>query len=113
MNKPTLTHEQARAIDLAKMFAFNIPTIIENVSKGKPFANPKYSALERLDIYTIMSALVNGYEIEKSPEEKLREYFNEANVLIPVSKTHYQLGVRDAVRKTVDILGITIEGINE
>ncbi len=55
----------------------------------------------------LMRALVIGYEIEKSPEEKLREYYESFN-----AKIMEHVYARTAIRTTLDLLGITIEGIN-
>ena len=64
----------------------------------------------------LMSALVNGYEIEKSPEEKLREYY-EDHVKDEISGDYDRKFTGEATTKaivdTLDILGITIEGIND
>lgn len=68
----------------------------------------------------IMSALVNGYTIEKSPEEKVREYYNEL-----INRSTRSLALHDnelsrvqefgaiAVKCTLNLLGITIEGVND
>lgn len=50
----------------------------------------------------LMQALVNGYTIEKSPEDKVREYY--ANLSRVCDKF--------AVKDTLDILGIKIEGVS-
>lgn len=58
----------------------------------------------------LMSALVNGYEVEKSPEDKVREYydkFSEPDVGRFVESEQY------VIAKTLNLLGITIEGIND
>lgn len=67
----------------------------------------------------LMSALVNGYEIEQSPEDKLREYYEgcrEAYFVASntgnLSERRYQLGKTVAIKEALRILGIKIEGIN-
>ncbi len=60
----------------------------------------------------LLSALVNGYEVEQSPEDKLREYYDNLqeahNIRCLDSYGHTLVGVTETLR----ILGITIEGIN-
>ncbi|WP_142385078.1 hypothetical protein [Cytobacillus massiliigabonensis] len=77
----------------------------------------KYNAFYKVDLETLMSALVNGYEIEKTPEEKIRDYYyglkgTECSLeLRGQSGSQFRQGWQ-SVRETLDILGITIEGIN-
>lgn len=64
---------------------------------------------------TLLQAVVNGYEIEATPEDRLREYYQgqlSANVLATATEYHVYIGKRSGVRKTLDILGITVEGVN-
>ena len=64
----------------------------------------------------LMGALVNGYEIERTPHEKLREYHlqaledseSPARSIYPYGKER-----REAIETTLSILGITVEGIND
>lgn len=114
--KVTVPKEVAEAIDFLKEHDDNIPYVLYRVSKDKPIIDANCGTLTGLDIYTIMSALVNGYEIEKSPEEKLREYYSESEDRRRISQgfgnEKRYLGRKEGVNKTLDILGITIEGIN-
>lgn len=67
--------------------------------------------LRRTKTDLLMSALINGYEVEKSPEEKVRAYYNEFSV----DKRHLtgsQYAVGYAILNTLNILGIKIEGVN-
>jgi hypothetical protein len=59
----------------------------------------------------LMSALVNGYLTDKTPEEKVREYFDS---LSPKGRdeTDYEHGATDAILEVLDMLGIEIAGIN-
>ncbi|MDQ0270802.1 DUF1642 domain-containing protein [Cytobacillus purgationiresistens] len=61
----------------------------------------------------IMSALVNGFTIEQSPEEKLREYYEKINrTKYGTYGTARAECVIEGIEKTLSILGIQIEGIN-
>jgi hypothetical protein len=55
-----------------------------------------------------MHALVDGYEVEKTPEELVRLYFQ--NQVISLSKDEDRSVV--AIQKTLNLLGIKIEGVN-
>lgn len=55
----------------------------------------------------LMSALVNGYQVEQTPEEKAREFYESFNAEIME-----HVYARTAIRSTLALLGITIEGIN-
>ena len=66
-----------------------------------------------------LSALVNGYQVEKTPEEKVRDYYCtcEANWLSADERTNIAVaehlsGQLLAINTTLDLLGIQIEGVN-
>ena len=68
----------------------------------------------------LMNALVNGYEVEKTPEEKVREYYEsierwakrmrERAGHAGESNALYEL---TGIETTLNKLGITIEGVNK
>ena len=76
----------------------------------------EFSCLNELDIMTLAAALVNGYEVKKTPEEKLREYYESLwsdycdsdDPFIEVACE----SARAAVKETLNLLGIEIEGVN-
>jgi hypothetical protein len=63
----------------------------------------------------LMEALICGYDVEQTPEEKIRDYYD-------LNKRHYDDlgeyeneyygGVLDGVESVLDYLGIKIEGVN-
>lgn len=58
-----------------------------------------------------LKAIVNGYEIEESPEDQVRECFKNPPLFnngIGELSTSYRNGIRD----TLDTLNIKIEGVN-
>lgn len=73
-------------------------------------------SLRKVPFETLMSALVNGYEVEETPEDKVREYYNvtkDRSVREPV------LSIRECfdfellgITTTLAKLGIQIEGVN-
>ncbi|MEH6941618.1 hypothetical protein [Bacillus sp. JJ722] len=72
--------------------------------------------LNTLDMITLASALINGYEIEKTPEEKVSYYYK---FLIAKKEDpryygdwKYNTGAVDAIKETLNLLDIKIEGVN-
>lgn len=63
----------------------------------------------------IMSALVNGYTVEATPEEMVRNYYEiEMTLLAHLGKYDgaYHEGTTSAIKETLNLLGIKIEGVN-
>ncbi|WGD77715.1 hypothetical protein P5643_13950 [Bacillus subtilis] len=116
--KPTITKEQAKAIESCAMNCGD--TYKERLIRGHADDSGdwsgEYAPLNDLDIMTLAAALVNGYEVEKTPEEKVREYFeslwsdycNSDDPFIEVACE----SARAAVNETLNLLGIKIEGVN-
>ncbi|MCY8191494.1 hypothetical protein MOC62_07730 [Bacillus spizizenii] len=109
--KPTITKEQAEELETMRRTGGRDKHILmaacDNVLGGK---------LAKLDLLTLAAALVNGYEVEKTPEEKVREYFESlwadyCDSDDPFNEVACE-SARDAVKETVDLLGIKIEGVN-
>ena len=68
----------------------------------------------------LLTALVNGYEVEQTPEDRLRKYYEKVEVesFRANAKNQWRheaelMGRLVGVRTTLRILGITIEGIND
>lgn len=82
-----------------------------------------YPILNEVSTEVFARAVLNGYEIEKSPEEKLREYYDwyvAKHEMAKLNGGQFQGYRRDelyrgkvAIESTLDILGITIVGIND
>lgn len=108
MTKVTLPREVAEAIELQRGFGHeHILFDIELLSEERhSLANKSLAtiyAYYRKNKRAYFSALVNGYKIAMSPEEKLREYFGD---LLDFPRR------REVLIRTLDILGIQIEGVN-
>lgn len=67
----------------------------------------------------LIEALVNGYTVEQTPEEKVREYYMSVERL--AKKAHLEADHESewplldellGIERTLDILGIKIEGVN-
>ncbi|MEK4910622.1 hypothetical protein [Niallia sp. FSL M8-0099] len=81
--KPTLPRAVANAIESLreeKVSNYGIMRISHGAIFESPALTLKRYAFEGEHGGTpdlLMSALINGYEVEQSPEDKLREYYNE------------------------------------
>lgn len=109
--KPTFTPEQSAALHHA-IELYDKTTVLKLHAQ-----NPNgwldymlYGALNGLDIMTLAAALTNGWEVEKSPVDVLRENYAErwADSADDSRARCYCAGVLEALRAT----GQTIEGIN-
>ncbi|MBG9882737.1 hypothetical protein OIO07_03365 [Bacillus paralicheniformis] len=112
IKRPVITKEQAEAIEQVRRWGHG------DVLSGRP-STWGYSIceLDKMDMLTLAAALINGYEVEKTPEEKVREYYaanyQRHEQSMPRSKDDfYTSGVAEGVRNTLDSLGIKIEGVN-
>jgi len=121
MNKVTLPKEVAEAIEglrrLGKSNCDIISSVIGRIYGKNSKVVRDYAECSNDNFEDILSALVNGYEIERTPEEKLREYYEglksseDSLEIAGYSGSQFRQGWQ-SVENTLDILGITIEGIN-
>jgi hypothetical protein len=114
-DKVTLPREVAEAIELAKDTYGSITAIFEDARNGNLDVLHDYF---KYNFDELIIALVNGYEIEKSPEDKVREYYDS------VLNRLYTEGLDDQERRyvleseacgilrTLDLLEIKIPGVN-
>lgn len=119
--KPTITKEQADAIEVLRSTRDLTDEWIlleyADVHFGSSSDDtPEFQPIASMDLMTLAAALVNGYEVEKTPEEKLREYYESLwsdycdsdDPFIEVACE----SARAAVKETLNLLGIKIEGVN-
>lgn len=112
--KPTITKEQAGAIQIFMDGDKEKSDLLRIHAKDRWIE--EFSCLNELDIMTLAAALVNGYEVKKTPEEKVREYYESLwsdycdsdDPFIEVACE----SARAAVKETLNLLGIKIEGVN-
>jgi hypothetical protein len=111
----TLPREVAEAIELARKWEYRDDEILKQAA-GHGFVTHELIPLESVDIMTLAKALINGYEIEKSPanfeaerKEKAREFYEEQ-----YKKRHldYSAGILDGIKFTLTTFDIKIEGVN-
>ncbi len=103
--KPTITKEQAKELEAYRrsgdLDIHILEAACDEVIGGK---------LAKLDILTLAAALLNGYEVEKTPEEKVREYFEK--LWADYCDTNEIEIAKETIINTLDLLGIKIEGVN-
>jgi len=59
----------------------------------------------------LLNALANGYDVEKSPEEELAEYYRLARMQMEEWGSDFDAGILAGVRQAVEILRLEIAGI--
>ncbi|MGQ5176985.1 hypothetical protein ACSQ7W_11850 [Bacillus halotolerans] len=112
--KPTITKEQADELEKYLRSGDCATQILEaacaNVLGGK---------LAKLGLLTLAAALVNGYEVKKTPEEKVREYYektertrDERQSAGDIEGKRFHGGALVGICTTLELLGIKIEGVN-
>lgn len=126
MSKVTLPKEVAEAIEIIKGCGWSNYYIVASTDKPLKDSRPCYEEIEVIRRWAVegnsdklLEALVNGYEVEKFPEDKLREYIESNRTWIDrpedyaISERQRYVGRNQGVMMTLSILGITIEGIND
>lgn len=111
--KPEITKEQAGAITYLRGLGRDDEYIL---SKRGVYVR-RCAVLNDLSRVSLAAALINGYEIVMTPEEKVRAYYEynyaEHEKSKPFSdEDYYTAGVSNGIRQTLDHLGIKIEGVN-
>lgn len=108
--------EQANLLNAGEFINIDRPTLAEIGGEHVGFPIAEWLSKDFHANYpNYVSALVNGYEIEQSPEDKLREYYAELKGTYDSSSglESYRVdGMLQSVETTLRILGIQIEGIN-
>ena len=121
--KALVTEEQAKAIEFLRGAYTDGEIMTMYVEDTLGYIEMRHGrdvgCLYNLDALGLATALINGYEVDTTPEAKIKEYYEEALKCHRESKyewdvesMQYHSGRIDGVRKTLDILGIKIEGVN-
>lgn len=110
MVKVKLPREVADAIERLRNDGYSEYQIAWNVCNVK-YPHRDLSKLDGLNGDTILRALYIGYEVESTPEDKVKEYYEQqVNVL---SKDQFkQDNTPYAIRMVLDLLEIQIKGVN-
>ena len=104
IKRPVITKEQADSI--AAFLEVGTKKELLTAKVHCCHFGDEYSGINTIDIMTLAAALINGYEVEKTPEEKVREYY-ESHGGSPSAEER-----KAAIRETLYKLGIKIEGVN-
>lgn len=64
--------------------------------------------IQDMNFDSLAIALYDSYEVEKTPDEKLVEYYNKNELGTKVND-----GVIEGIRKTLEILDLKVKGINK
>jgi hypothetical protein len=105
--KIKLPKKVAKDIEFIKSFAkwTDREIIAAKAKEDAPF-NGAYSGLNECDFDTLLRALVNGYEVEKTPEEEVRELYRGY-----IEAGHQSEAA--AIRAAFIRYGVRIEGVND
>jgi hypothetical protein len=86
---------------------FNVPTIASSSAKNKRYKTIfDYFQSSDENFKKYFNALVNGYEVDLSKEEKAKEFYTKL-------KNGACLSEAQAIEVFLKILGIEIEGVNK
>ncbi|MGE0910417.1 hypothetical protein ACQGRJ_10250 [Bacillus atrophaeus] len=114
--KPTITKQQAEAIEELRINYSDEGILRSYTNDSLTVGENNCRCLYELDLLMLAAALVNGYEVEKTPEEKMREYHRSLvcdmdRALSYEEEGNYRSAI-EAVEETLNLLGIEIEGVN-
>lgn len=122
--KALVTEEQARSIEFLRGVGYSDEKIMSMyVDDALGYIEMQHGrsvgCLYDLDALRFATALVNGYEVEKTPEERIKEYYEEvlrsqreSQDEADIESAEYCSGVIDGVTATLTILGVDIKGVN-
>lgn len=114
MEKAKLSREAADAIVYLKNSGWSDDQILKN-AWGDRFAKQELYCLSDLPPMSLAAALVNGYEVEETPEEKIRSWHNFIKQQLSGSTGPHcgqLLHEIEIMEKTLNVLCIKIEGVN-
>jgi len=102
LEKVMLSKQEAEALEAALELNGGDRSGVSQYHGVKGLWEGNRKPLNDLDLETINCALYVGYEVEESPEEKVKEYYDY--LLVPDNKM--------IVKATLTLLNIYIKGIN-
>ncbi|EME72202.1 hypothetical protein OZL92_17440 [Bacillus sonorensis] len=106
IKKPVITKEQAEAFEKLREQYTDEEIVIKYIESELDLFDSGCACLYDLGFTDFLAALINGYEVEKTPEEKVREYYES------YGGSPSAMERKEAVQDTLDLLGIKIEGVN-
>ena len=103
--KVKVSREVAEAIESAFEVS-NKEQVLEDHARSGMWQNKEFLPLNNLSLLEMAAIVINGYEIEETPEEKfLRVYKMQLDI--------NRLDFADGMKYALETLGIKIKGIND
>lgn len=115
--KVTVTKEVAEALAIHAKSGVSVRTMLRHNVHGDLYG--VYAPLQTMHVEELAKALLIGYTVEKSPEDKVREYYDRCKSTYTYTScggsmvaASFKNGQMVGASITLDILGIKIEGVN-
>jgi hypothetical protein len=114
----TVSKEVAEALEKVKEDQKNnFARIVEYHVEESPEWSSELAPLNSLSLDSMIRALYIGYEVEKTPEEKIKELFDSYGPQLTGFRAgHHEPDderVQMGIKLTLDKLGMKVEGIND
>lgn len=110
----TISKEVAHALEIVKKEQNNnFQTIVEYHMDKFPEWSSELTPLNALSLDSMIRALYIGYEVEKTPEEKVKELYNNYGPNSRDEQYYADERVQMGIRQTLNVLGMKVEGIND
>lgn len=101
-----------------KYYELSLESAVEDLIVCHPnidwedYLDGEFKELENITTYDLMRVLVLGYEVEKTPEDKVREIYSTYNVSDDVFPAFFYCDITAVIIDVLDALSVKIEGIN-
>lgn len=111
--KVKVTKEVANAIELAKEKHgdYLLHEVLRKLELNSKFRDELAPLNKLLNTQRVLAITV-GYEIEHTPEDKVREIYSTYNVSDDVFPVYFSCNIADVIIDVLDGLDIKIEGVN-
>ncbi|MHC8516833.1 DUF1642 domain-containing protein [Sporosarcina sp. ITBMC105] len=116
IEKVVVPREVAEAVETLRKRGYTDYSVLDDVISTHGTRNGNvikawlYDTKTEMDV--LMRALVVGYTVEKTSEEKVRDYYKRIKDEYDSDRLSFDLGILTGVSRTLDILDIKIEGVN-
>lgn len=108
----TLSKQAAEAVEYVKREGYDYATIMKiQITNG--WDRKETTPLNELSLKQLSTALIVGYEIEKTPHEVITLKYNTSQDDYVYNQCPYSKGVADGIEFTINTLGVKIKGVND
>jgi arginine deiminase len=108
--KVVLTKKVADALEIARKRGDE--EVIEVIFDSEnSYVSEETKILNEFDRMALVHALMNGYEVEETPEDRVKDIFDHA--LRNKDYSDYYLGQCEGIKIVAHIYGIKIAGVND